>query len=136
VKLVLSSLVQILYRVYTPVSNPRIYAVESLTDLLAMAQKLQLVSRPLRGQAVFVSPHIQAPWGSRKWQILGVVKSDITINFLGGVYESFPLWEIQTIKYPAVKPRSAIPNQPFQYTAGYFITCKCLSAIFELVEED
>ncbi len=28
---------------------------------------------------------------------------------------------LQVIKYPAVKPRSAIPNQLFQYTAGYFI---------------
>lgn len=36
------------------------------------------------------------------------------------------LGEIQKIKCPAVKARSAIPNQPFQYTAGHFITCKCL----------
>jgi hypothetical protein len=54
---------------------------------------------------------------------------------LGGVLsfvkskQPLALREIQKIKYPAVKPRSAIPNQPFQYTAGYFITCKCLNII-------
>jgi hypothetical protein len=56
-----------------------------------MAQNLQLVTRPSKGQAVFVSPHIQASWVGRKGQILGVVKGDITVNFPGRVYESFPL---------------------------------------------
>ncbi len=55
-----------------------------------MSQRLKLLQTAQIGLSVFVSPHIQEPWGGMKGDIIRVKKECVLVKFPEGVFEEFP----------------------------------------------
>jgi hypothetical protein len=55
-----------------------------------MPQRLKLLSNPRVGCCIFVSPHVNEPWGGMQGNIKRVVKNQILVEFPEGICEEFP----------------------------------------------
>ncbi|MBW4480855.1 MAG: hypothetical protein KME54_29485 [Tolypothrix brevis GSE-NOS-MK-07-07A] len=65
-----------------------------------MSQRLKFVTNPRVGLSVFVSPHVNEPWGEMQGEITRVVKSQILLKFPDGISEEFPkmvLYELEQL---------------------------------------
>lgn len=65
-----------------------------------MSQRLKFVSSPRIGLSIFVSPHVNEPWGGMQGQIIRISKGKILVQFPEGVSEEFPkmvLYELEQL---------------------------------------
>jgi hypothetical protein len=65
-----------------------------------MTQRLKFVSNPRIGLSVFISPHVNEPWGGMKGEITRIAKNQILLKFPEGISEEFPkmvLYELEEL---------------------------------------